>query len=90
MPDAKTPQTELQIRREFQSWLRNAASERGLTQDEIARLVQAQVEIHPRTITAWFGGQSTPRYPQLVALVRALQALPPTLSEFCRDASDET
>ena len=90
MTDAESPRTTTEITKEFQAWLRTVASERDLTQDEIARLVQAQVMTHPRTIAAYFQGRATPQYPQLVALVRALRALPPALSEFCRDASDET
>ena len=85
MADAEVPQGTAEIKRAFQGWLRSVASERDLTQDEIARLVQAQVMTHPRTIAAWFQGKSTPQYPQLVALVRALGSLPPSLKELCQN-----
>ena len=80
-----------EVRSEFQKWLRRRARQLGLTQDDVARRVQAQVQIHPKTIEAWFQGKSMPSYLPLVALSRALGELPPSLQALCPDERpDET
>lgn len=66
--------------RAFVSWLRAAATRRGLTQAELAWSMGLRT---PNTVQNWFQGIATPSYVHLVALVTALDELPPELARAC-------
>ena len=71
-----------QVDQEFQSWLRETARRRGMSQADVAWAFPFQV--HPQTVAAWFRGKSTPSYHQFVGLCSALGELPPSLRALCR------
>lgn len=87
---AERPTTLLGVRREksdrhpleaaFVSWIREAASRRGLTQAELAWSMGLR---SPSTLQNWFQGIATPSYVHLVDLVAALRELPPELARWC-------
>ena len=81
--------TKAELEREFKAWLRDTAGRKGLTQDDVARAVQAQTPIHPRSVTSWFLGSALPTYAPLVALCAALGELPPALRVLSPAAQDD-
>lgn len=70
---------------EFRKWLRDGLNERGWTQAELAW----QTGVHPSTVTKWVAGDPrVPSYVQLVQLVRAFRALPPSLLAGCPSSGE--